>query len=283
MFDEFAKAIQSANGTGSDIYRNFSASKINASPAASAGKKAAVQANVDEQQRVAGIDAKNKKDQLDQKFENDAKDPSKAQMVMRSDHSGYDFFDGAGKPMNINSFSLLTGKRPDELLADSSNPRDQKFVQDYKTMRDLSNAWVNGDNQTLAKYRAADPQKFNEIVTQYKSPQDMVQGFMNHYSDYYSTTQNAQTADTPSFSPSNLYDPSQLSKPDQQRLGGATLAQTTAPVTIAPPTAPGGIPGFIQEHADPLGLSQYQQHKKSYEDYIKSNPWAWYNSQLMGH
>lgn len=286
MFDEWAKNILAANGGNSgNIYASYNASKVNASPASATGRKAAVQANIDETQRQEAAAYEQKKSAIEQDKKDAATNPGKARMVMRADRSGYDYYDGAGNPMNINQFSLLTGKRPDEILADSDNPRDQKFVQDYKVMRDLSNAWVNGDKDTLAKYRASDPQKFNQLISQYKKPQDMVRGFMDYYTDYYGNTQ-GKNQNTPVFSPQNLTTPD---KPTALRLGGATLDQTLTPTNTPKPQDFGPVGNLITSAANygPTALvgrgtlwGPEVDARTRWEEERKRNPWAWYNSQL---
>lgn len=273
MFDEFAKAITGANGTGDNIYRNYSAYKINASPASVAAPKAAAQANIDEQNRQnAAASAKVEADAAAQR-KADEQDASKAQMIMKPDHSGYYFYDGTGKQLNINQFSLLTGKRPDEILADSDNPRDQQFVNDYKTMKAISNAWVNGDTQTLQKYRAADPSKFNTIVSQYKTPADMVKGFMSFYSDYYANGNGANRKQGQTFSPANVTGPS---KAQTKQLGATNFQQTMAPApTAAPPKL-----SFL-DNINPF--SGQRDELNRWKKQQQSNPWYGYQSSLMGY
>lgn len=292
MWDEWAKNITGAAGADSgNIYQNYAnLGVVNAAPQQSAGRKAVIQADIDDRKRREDAAIGEAKKGLDDQYEKDKTDPGKAKMVMRPDRSGYDFYNGAGERLNINDFSLLVGKRPDELLADSDNPRDQKFVSDYNTMRTLSNAWVNGDTETLAKYRQADPAKFNELVTKYKNPSDMVRGFMDYYTDYYSTSNNKQTADTPRFSPGDprggesVYGQDRsvsLTDPYNSKvmLGAPNLQQTLTPVTTMKPEKPGGIGGWFE---DKNPWSDYNRKLKEFEEAQKANPWSAYYSSLMG-
>lgn len=285
MFDEWAKQIMAESGANTgDIYQNYAnAGVINASPEQFAGRKAGVQANIDETARREGIAAANAKKDLDAQVEKDRTDPGKARMVMRDDRSGYDFYNGAGEKLNINSFSLLTGKRPDELLADSDNPRDQKFVADYNTMKTLSNAWVNGDNETLAKYRQADPEKFNELVTKYKNPQEMVQAFMGYYSDFYGDTTNNNPAGQERFTGRDprggdkVYAPGggvSIQSPEGQDLGVATMQQTVSPIGGPRPDE-----GNWWDKINPF--SGPQNAIRSWEEQNKNNPWSQYYNSLM--
>lgn len=286
MFDEWAKAIQESAGLNSgNIYQNYAnAGVINASPAQFAGRKAAVQADIDETARRESQAAARAKKDLEAQVEKDRLDPGKAQMIMRADRSGYDFFNGVGEKININEFSLLTGKRPDELLADSDNPRDQKFVSDYNTMKTMANAWVNGDNETLTKFRQSDPEKFNELVTKYKSPQEMVRGFMDYYSDYYGSTTVINTADSPRFSGrepregDKVYGPGgaiSLEDPSGRPLGTTTLEQTLSTLPEARPD-----PGNWWDRNNPF--SGRKDAIRRWEEQNRNNPWAQYYSSLIG-
>lgn len=203
----------------------------------------------------------------------DASDPGKAQMVLLPNNGGYAFYDGAGNQLNINQYSLLTGKRPDEILADSPVAKDQKFVQDYKTLMALSNAWVNGDTQTLQKLRAADPKKFNSLISTYKSPADMVKAFTDHWSDYYSTPTNAQNSGTSSFSPQQIASPT---KDESTALGGTNLAQVLTPDAL-PTSAPN------ESLIDKLNpFSSAHQAVNTYKKAVQANPWFAYQQSLYG-
>jgi len=279
MFDEWAKNITDANGLGSDnIYANYAnAGVMNASPEQITGNKMAVQATIDENNRQAAI----ARQKLIDQHEIDKLDPGKAQMRLNEDGS-YSYYNGAGEKLNINQFSLLTGKRPDEILADSENPKDQKFVADYKTMKTFANAWVNGDNQTLQQLREADPEKFNQLISTYKSPSDMVSAFRDYYSDYYGKNagQNKQDTATPSFSMQNV-----AGLPDNaegkalaSRLSGSPLSQTLAPVNTPVPKQGGDFGAFI-DSLNPWGTINTQRRK--YDEQAQNNPWLAYQSYLQ--
>jgi len=287
MFDEFAKNILGANkGDSGNIYQNYAASGMDASSAKYAGNQASAQASIDEQERQQAAERAKAAAAMAAEADANAKDPNKATMEMKPDHSGYFFRDGMGKELNINQFSLLTGKRPDELLADSDNPRDQKFVQDYKTMKDISSAWVNGDTATLQKYRAADPDKFNTLVSQYKKPADMVQGFMKYYSDYYGDTTGKTTANSAAFSPGNVTGPS---KPEQKLLAPTSLSQTLAPRPATPAIPYSGTANLgqrltgIAERIPGLNLLTGRQDELNRQKKkLAANPWSTYRNTMMG-
>lgn len=287
MLDEWAKNLSAANATNTDnIYQNYAnTGVVNAAPAAVAGKKAAIQANIDETKRKEDQQVAAAKKDIEAQREKDRQDPNKAKMIMREDRSGYDFFDGTGKQIGLNDFSLITGKRPDELLADSDNPRDQKFVADYQTMRTLSNAWVNGDTETLAKYRQADPEKFNQLVTQYKTPGEMVKAFMGYYSDYYGGTEGMNPASQSRFSGRDPRSGDQTYGPggavtvqglDGKPIGATNLQNVLTPVNdLRPPE-----PSNFLDRMNPF--SGRKDAIKRWEEQNATNPWASYYSSLTG-
>lgn len=283
MFDEWANAITTANGLNSgNIYQNFArAGRGDATGASSAAPKAAIQAQIDDTQRREAAAQAEAMAKLAAKREEDAKDPGKASMQIRKDHQGYDFFDGTGKNISINDYSLLTGKKPDEILEGSDSAYDQKFVSDYRTMRDLSSAWINGDTATLAKYRANDPKKFNELVNTYKSPQEMVRGFMNYYSNYYGNE------------PSNVNNSGRFSPGEQ----APTAPGATAPVpnpknpkvpfgatdlasVVAPQNDPRPDKGSWWDQKNPF--SGRKDAIRSWQKRHEADPWAMYYDSLMG-
>lgn len=283
MFDEWANNIAAANGLNSgNIYQNFArAGKGDASGASSAAPKAVIKAQIDDTQRREAAAAAEATAKLAAQREADAKDPGKATMQLRKDHQGYDFFDGTGKNITINDFSLLTGRKPDQILANSDSAYDQKFVSDYKTMRDLSSAWINGDAATLAKYRENDPKKFNELVSTYKSPQDMVQGFMKYYNNYYGGEANTNS------------NASRFSPGEQAPVAPAALAAVPNPKDPKTPFGATDITGVTT----PVGAnrpgpgSYWDQHnpfsgrKSAIRDWDKkhaADPWAMYYDSLMG-
>lgn len=277
-FQQFQSAITAGNGTGGDdIYKNYAASQssVDQSGAGTAGKTASAQANADSiaqanAQAIAAANAQRTQD---------AADPSKAQMRELPNNGGFAFYDGTGKQININQYSLMTGKTPAQLLANSPNPKDQKFVEDYNTAQALSNAWVNGDTKTLDAMRAADPKKFNQIISTYKTPAAMIQAFTKHWSDYYNptgTTSNQESPNTSAFAPQQVVDQSTQQK-KQQNLAPPTLAQTLTPETIKKPTW--GIGGSILSHIP--GTSE-NKATSTYNSEVQANPWYVYNKNLFG-
>lgn len=220
---------------------------------------------------VAGANAKI--DAVAQSNAAAASDPSKAQMKLLPNNQGYAFYDGTGKRISINDFSLLTGKRPDEILADSPNPVDQKFVQDYKTLTAFTGAWVNGDKDTLAKMREADPQTYNNLIANYKSPGDVIGAFTKHWSNYYAPGGGEQTSATPSFAPRAL------NSPDKKTAQGLESLPLSSVLTPMNGNTPPPKPNFVENLAPWSGT---KKKYNAYQDYLKSNPWFAYQSALTG-
>lgn len=254
---------------GPSIYTNYAQalSSFNPSANAYAGNTAAVGAQNDDTARANAAALAKVEAQKSQ----DAADPGKAQMVLLPNNQGYAFYDGTGQRMNINQYSLLTGKRPDEILADSPDAKDQKFVQDYKTLMALSNAWVNGDTKTLGAMRAADPKKFNQLISTYKSPADMVKAFTQHWSDYYGSTA-TNSPSTSSFSPQQIQQPNTTNK---ALAAGTDLASVLTPQ----PTTPKPQESFLDK-INPFSTAHKATNAYNAEE--KSNPWFAYNNSLYG-
>lgn len=230
--------------------------------------------------------AKGKIDDIVQSNAATADDPSKAKQVLLPNNQGYAFYDGAGKQISINDYSLLTGKRPDELLADSASPKDQKFVQDYKTLMEFTSAWVNGDKDTLTKLKASDPDQFNNLVKNYKSPSDVINAFTQHWSDYYNPAPNANSQSTSSsnFAPSanlNIPGSKNLGVLDQTPLSSVLSGNSPAPV--AEPTVKAHIWDKLLNPGRYHQAQQQTQQFQKYQTALSSNPWAAYQGTLAGN
>lgn len=272
-YAQFQAAINASNGVQpGNIAGNYAASQSTKSsdPAQFAGGTAVVQSQND---KIAADNAKQAAAE-DLQRKQDALDPSKAKQVLLPNGQGYAFYDGTGQPMSINNYSLLTGKTPAELLADSPSPKDQKFVADYTALQKFTNAWVNGDTQTLDNFRQADPKKYNQIISTYKTPADMVKAFTQHWSDYYGTTAGAQAPNTPTADITTQV----TGKPDDTTaaaLKASSLDQVLSPYPTQPkPTQSvlGSIFHVGKEHAA----------VNAYNKTLQSNPWYAYQQSLHG-
>ena len=287
QWEQYAQNIRSANaaiGGPQNMYQTYAdAGVINASPAQFAGGQAAIQARNEEvaarqQEQAAAI-----KEQMNSL----SNDPDKAYMKLGED-GRYRYYRGDGSQININQFSLMTGKRPDELLADSENPADQKFVRDYQTMKAFTDAWVNGDNDTLKRFRASDPKRYEQLIRKYKTPGDMVKAFREYYTDYYGNTSGANAGTGQRFTSSN-FNPKFDFNPGKDDPQGKAVAALMAnsnlgdTMNVNLPKAP------VRENwYDPfVPFAQfvpgtYRRKQWEYEQAQKSNPWLAYNKYLGG-
>ena len=78
----------------------------------------------------------------------DMSDPNKYQQVPKKD-GGYSFLDPSGKEISAFEYSRITGQSPDKILAQSQNPIDISFVQDYQNLQDFMKAIANNDTETV--------------------------------------------------------------------------------------------------------------------------------------
>ena len=89
----------------------------------------------------------------------DMLDPSKY-IKQRKDDGGFAFFDPKGKEIDVDTYAKRTGQRRVDVLADSENPVDLQFIDDYKQMNDLNQAIWRNDTGALAEYKALYPDLF---------------------------------------------------------------------------------------------------------------------------
>lgn len=145
------------------------------------GVAAGYQAQADQnaQQAAAQQKAAELKDKAQQL--KDMQDPNKFQKV-RKDDGGFDFYDPLGNKIGIQQFSQVTGKSPKDVLKDSENSLDVQYLQDYKTMQEIANAYANNDKDTLDEIaaRGDDPNFFKG-----KTGADILNMFKSNYSHVY--------------------------------------------------------------------------------------------------
>lgn len=214
MFDEWAKNIQNTNTAGlttqAPMWNNFSAALYDDRKGQETVGLAKIddinqQAQKDYDEKMAAAARAEAQAQAQAKI--DELNPKNFRMEP-ADDGGYNFYDGKGDKISVYDYARATGARPEELLKDSNNPNDQKFVRDHAVVQSLVNAMVNQDTQAIgvlrSQYMYTDDQgnKVDPIGTmldQYrnKTPQDMIKDFRNHWGSMYggksSTNQNGQT------------------------------------------------------------------------------------------
>jgi hypothetical protein len=304
MFDEWSKQIMSTNTAGlqPSMYTNAVADRYDTGETQAAIGNAKIdQANKEEQDAYAESQRKAAlaQEELAVKKRMDEVDPKNSRMEP-SDDGGYNFFDGAGKAIDINTFARATGTRVNEILKDSQNPNDQKFVRDFEIVQTIANAMVNGDKELIGTMRSqylttdaegntVDP--IGALLEKYRSktPGDMMNDFKTHWGRMFGGD-NAKDASgaTPRVIGEPMRQANQLSKEEGAAIAGSTYDQVTAPLntgakdlpwwekaskTIANNWTLGGAltPGVIDE-----GLNSMSARQKAWEEEKRrreTNPW----------
>lgn len=110
----------------------------------------------------------------------DKMDPNKYQARKDREDGGYSFYDPEGNAIDINRYASATGANPAKILADSDNPFDRQYVNDYSNTRDLITAIQNGDSDTINAYKAE-----NKNIGTMK-PEDVMRELIRKYPHIYS-------------------------------------------------------------------------------------------------
>lgn len=82
-----------------------------------------------------------------------AQDPSKYQRIQKQD-GGYQFLDGAGHEISAAQYASAVGASPDKVLADSTNPIDIAFQQDYNQLQKYFTDKINSKTDPTAAAEA---------------------------------------------------------------------------------------------------------------------------------
>lgn len=126
-----------------------------------------------------------------EKAAQDAKDPSKYQRVQKQD-GGYAFFDPTGKEISASQYAQILGVSPDRVLADSNNPIDLAFQQDYKSLQQYFQDKINSKFDQTAADRAAQTEKAVKdaygIDLAKQNHADVVNTFMQSYPTVFGLT-----------------------------------------------------------------------------------------------
>lgn len=141
------------------------------SAGAGAEKAAGVIGDVNEQNRRASV--QNRVDQISDMF-----DPNKY-VKKRKEDGGFDFYDPTGKQIDIATFAKFTGKRRADILSDSENPLDLKYLRDYQDTLDVIDAINSGDTARIQEYAAAQP------ALRGMTPDDLLKRLMQQYPHMY--------------------------------------------------------------------------------------------------
>lgn len=318
MFDEWAKKIQATGTAGLQqdaMWNNYAASFYDdrkGQEAVGIAKSNEVNEAIAEEKKRQAAEAARAEAITKAKSEVDALDPKNFKMTP-SDDGGYNFYDGAGNAISVNDFARATGARPEELLKDSQNPNDQKFVRDHQVVQNLVNAMVNQDSKALGVLRSqyiykddkgntVDP--IGSILDQYrgKTPQDLIKDFKNHWGSMYGGNNTTVDGQTPRMLGEARRGAGDLTDEEKAGILSSSYEDVAAPMNantpepgwwegiarnalnIAPFAAgAAGLPGIAYQGMAATGndpLAKYRdtlnQRNKAWEDEQqrrKTNPW----------
>lgn len=214
---KFAAAIRQAavpvdlggspNGSTQDIVnlQNLAQGQFKAAAGDVAAAAAGADANIiAENEKRAEEAARQKrmsdiKDRLDQiKEEND---PKNYQQVP-NDHGGYDFYNGKGEKIDVKEYAQATKKRVSDLLKDSEDPADREFVDNYKQLKELGDAMINGDSKKLKSMYDADPRLQDKLKG--KTYNDVVMGFKRAYPQFFSAVNSGSESNVGNMVPNDV-------------------------------------------------------------------------------
>lgn len=106
-------------------------------------------------------------------------DPKNFQKIPKSD-GGFAFYDPAGKEISAHDYALVTGQPVSKVLADSENPIDVAFNNDYNNLQKYMQAWQNGDKKTIDSIQKQSPE-----LAKISNPQDLIKRFYQAYPTVY--------------------------------------------------------------------------------------------------
>lgn len=115
----------------------------------------------------------------EEKRKADMEDPKKYQMKPRPD-GGFGFYDPAGNEISAHDFARVQGTSVAKILADSENPVDKGFLNDYKNLQNYMTAWQNGDKKKIEKIQSQQPE-----LKKIKDPRQLIERFQRAYPTVY--------------------------------------------------------------------------------------------------
>lgn len=138
------------------------------------------------------------KDKLQQA--KDMQDPSKFS-IQKAQDGGLRYFDPMGKPISLSQYTQVTGKNPSDILKNSDNMLDKQYVNDYKNMEGIVNAFANGDKGFLDKLDPATKQKIQGYGNNDQERMtNMMNAFRNLYPNVYGGSGTGTVGQAASFS-----------------------------------------------------------------------------------
>lgn len=122
-----------------------------------------------------------------------------AYKIVQKPNGGYDFFQPDGKQVDIATVSQATGTPPSKLVADSQNPIDIQYRNDYNNLQKYVDAVLSKDTKTIKEFQSSEPalQQYNDQGGIHR----LIQNFQQSYQRYYVTRDqnpNAWGANIPS-------------------------------------------------------------------------------------
>jgi hypothetical protein len=142
-------------------------------------------------------------------------DPNKYQKLPKED-GGYAFLDPQGNEISAHDYSRVTGQSLDSVLADSENPIDIGFQEDYNNLRDFLSAVQNNDKETVDAIMAENPELNN-----YKDDiPALIKQFQNHYPTVYGLKQNGNQPVNRTYVPSTKIATSKLGGYEDAQIPG---------------------------------------------------------------
>lgn len=147
-------------------------------------------ANVSSQNVADQTTLANQKAQADAdaQAQKDATDPSKYSVQTRND-GGFGFYDPTGKEITAAQYAAATGKNPQEVLKNSTNPIDIGYQKDFKDLQDYINLKLQSskdtDAATKAKAIEQEVQKTTGVNLAKLTPAQVIQQFQAAYPTIY--------------------------------------------------------------------------------------------------
>jgi hypothetical protein len=121
------------------------------------------------------------------------KDKGKYQRVKKSD-GGFAFYDSEGNEISAYDYANATGTIPSDVLADSENPIDSGYKQDYKSLQEYINAKLNSqydsEAATTAKQIEDQVKEKMGIDLARLTPEQVISRFKEAYPTVYGKNKN---------------------------------------------------------------------------------------------
>lgn len=135
-----------------------------------------------------------------------ASDPKNYTVQQRSD-GGFGFYGPDGKEITAAQYANNTGKKLTDVLKDSQNPIDVRYVQDQKNLTKYlqakSQSKFDPKQAAIAKQIESEVASVHKINLSQANPQQLIQAMQQNYPTIYGANQ----GNAPGFSGSNTFIP----------------------------------------------------------------------------